>query len=49
MIAREAEAVQVYGDSAYGTGDLRAALTQAGHQVVIKPGSLKPAVEVHPR
>ena len=36
---------EVYGDSAYGTGDLRAALTGAGHQLVIKPGPLKPAVE----
>ena len=35
----------VYGDSAYGTGDLRAALDEAGHTAVIKPGPLKPAVE----
>jgi hypothetical protein len=34
-----------YGDSAYGTGDLRAAIAQAGHRAVIKPGPLKPAVE----
>jgi hypothetical protein len=26
-----------YGDSAYGTGDLRAALGQAGHEAIIKP------------
>jgi IS5 family transposase len=45
MIAREAEAAEVYGDSAYGTGDLRAALAEAGHQAVIKAGPLKPAVE----
>jgi IS5 family transposase len=45
MIAREAEAAQVYGDSAYGTGGLRAALTEGGHTAVIKPGPLKPAVE----
>jgi hypothetical protein len=45
MIAREAAPAEVYGDSAYGTGDLRAALTGAGHQLVIKPGPLKPAVE----
>ena len=45
MIAREAETAEVYGDSAYGTGGLRAALTEAGHQAVIKPGPLKPAVE----
>jgi IS5 family transposase len=36
---------EVYGDSAYGTGDLRAALDEAGHTAVIKPGPLKPAVE----
>ena len=34
-----------YGDSAYGTGDLREAITQAGHRAVIKPWPLKPAVE----
>ena len=45
MIAREAEQAEVYGDSAYGTGGLRAALADAGHQVIIKPGPLKPAVE----
>jgi Transposase domain (DUF772)/Transposase DDE domain len=33
-----------YGDSAYGTGELRAALAAAGHQAVIKPGPLRPAV-----
>jgi hypothetical protein len=45
MIAREAEAAEVYGDSAYGTGDLRAALAEGGHTAVIKPKPLKPAVE----
>jgi len=34
-----------YGDSAYGTGDLRAAITDAGHQAVIKPWPLLPAVK----
>jgi hypothetical protein len=33
-----------YGDSAYGTGDLRAAISQAGHIAVIKPWPLQPAV-----
>jgi len=33
-----------YGDSAYGTGDLRDAIGNAGHQAVIKPGPLQPAV-----
>jgi hypothetical protein len=37
-------ACQWYGDSAYGTGELRAAIGQAGHTAVIKPGPLKPAV-----
>ena len=36
---------EVYGDSAYGTGDLRAALAGGGHTAVIKPGPLRPAVE----
>src|SRR5579859_2518635 len=33
-----------YGDSAYGTGELRAAITEAGHRAVIKPWPLLPAV-----
>ena len=33
-----------YGDSAYGTGDLREAIAKAGHLVVIKPKPLQPAV-----
>ena len=34
-----------YADSAYGTGDLRAAIAGAGHQAVIKPWPLLPAVK----
>jgi hypothetical protein len=34
-----------YGDSAYGTGDLRAAIADAGHRAVIRPWPLLPAVE----
>jgi hypothetical protein len=34
-----------YGDPAYGTGDLRAAVTAAGHRAVIKPKPVQPAVE----
>jgi len=34
-----------YGDSAYGTGDLRDAIEKAGHQAVIKPKPLRPPVE----
>jgi hypothetical protein len=45
MIARETAPAEVYGDSAYGTGDLRAALTAEGHQLVIKPGPLQAAVK----
>jgi hypothetical protein len=37
------EPLSWYGDSAYGTGELRAALA-AGQRAVIKPGPLRPAV-----
>jgi hypothetical protein len=37
--------LEVLADSAYGTGDARAALTDAGHTAVIKPPPLRPAVE----
>ena len=33
-----------YGDSAYGTGDLRDAIEKAGHRAVIKPKPVRPAV-----
>jgi hypothetical protein len=36
--------LQVLGDSAYGTGEARVALAQAGHTAVIKPAPLRPAV-----
>src|SRR5207253_1710198 len=45
LLAAGDELGGVYGDSAYGTGDLRAALDDAGHTAVIKPKPLKPAVE----
>jgi hypothetical protein len=45
LLAGEDSPAGVYGDSAYGTGDLRAALGEAGHTAVIKPRPLKPAVE----
>jgi hypothetical protein len=35
---------EVLGDSAYGTGQTRAALARAGHLAVIKPVPLRPAV-----
>jgi hypothetical protein len=37
--------VSWYGDSAYGTGDLRDAIDKAGHQAVIKPKPLPAPVE----
>jgi IS5 family transposase len=43
--ARGGPACEWYGDSAYGTGDLRSAIRQAGHTAVIKPGPLRPAVD----
>ena len=36
--------LEVYGDSAYGSGKARAAYRDAGHDTVIKPGPLRPAV-----
>lgn len=45
LLAAEDSPAGVYGDTAYGTGDLRAALDEAGHTAVIKPWPLKPAVE----
>ncbi|HEU5421685.1 MAG TPA: IS1182 family transposase [Streptosporangiaceae bacterium] len=45
LLLAAGEPAEVYGDSAYGTGDLRAALHQAGHTAVIKPKPLRPAVE----
>ncbi|MEU1729466.1 IS1182 family transposase [Nonomuraea sp. NPDC005692] len=35
---------EVLGDTAYGTGEARAALAEAGHTVIIKPAPLRPAV-----
>jgi Transposase DDE domain/Transposase domain (DUF772) len=34
-----------FGDTAYGTGELRTVISKAGHAAVIKPGPLRPAVE----
>jgi hypothetical protein len=44
LLGAEDLPAEVYGDSAYGTGDLRAAMKEAGHAAVIKPRPLKPAV-----
>jgi hypothetical protein len=44
LLAGEKAAVTVPGDAAYGTGELRAHLRDAGHAAVIKPPPLQPAV-----
>ena len=36
--------LEVYGDSAYGSGEAREAYRQAGHDTVIKPKPVQPAV-----
>ncbi|MEV0291926.1 transposase, partial [Kribbella sp. NPDC050820] len=45
FLARESEPSTWYGDSAYGTGDLRGAIDDAGHEAVIKPKPLQAPVE----
>jgi hypothetical protein len=40
----QAGGLEIYGDSAYGSGEARAAYRDAGHGTVIKPGPLRPAV-----
>jgi Transposase domain (DUF772)/Transposase DDE domain len=40
FLSAEDEPAEVFGDSAYGTGELRAALQASGHRAVIKPGPL---------
>ena len=42
--AGDASAREWYGDSAYGTGDLRGAIHDAGHDAVIKPRPIPAAV-----
>jgi hypothetical protein len=37
--------LEVLGDTAYGSGEARAALERAGHTVIIKPAPLRPALE----
>src|SRR5262249_38720461 len=44
LLAGEDGARTVFGDSAYGTGELREHLAEAGHLTVIKPPVLRPAV-----
>lgn len=45
FLDREPEPCSWYGDSAYGTGELRGAIDDADHDAVIKPKPLKPPVE----
>jgi len=42
--ARDREGLEIYGDSAYGSGEARDAYRQGGHDTVIKPKPLQPAV-----
>src|SRR5450755_1990346 len=42
--AQAGDGLEVYRDSAYGSGEARAACRDAGHDTVIKPGPLRPAV-----
>jgi hypothetical protein len=44
LLTEEPTPVEVLADSAYGSGDARAALRQAGHRAVIKPIPLRPAI-----
>ena len=43
-VAGRRRGLEVYGDSAYGTGQARAAYAEGGHDTVIKPKPLLPAV-----
>jgi hypothetical protein len=45
LLKGEGEELEVLGDTAYGTGEARAALIAAGHNPIIKPAPLRPAVE----
>jgi IS5 family transposase len=44
MLAREEPGLEVLADSAYGSGQVRAAVAKASHRAVIKPIPLRPAV-----
>jgi hypothetical protein len=44
MLASEEPGLEVLADSAYGSGEVRAALAEADHYAMIKPISLRPAV-----
>ena len=44
LLTAETEHLQVLGDSAYGTGEALATLTETGHLPLVKPWPIKPAV-----
>lgn len=44
LLADEQETVDVFGDTAYSTGEARQALDEAGHRLFLKPAPLRPAV-----
>lgn len=44
LLAEEESGLEVYADSAYGSGETRAALRAAGHDAVIKPIPLRRAI-----
>jgi transposase len=45
LLEDEHDPVEVLADSAYGSGDTRAALTEAGHTQFIKPMPLRPSTD----
>ena len=44
LLAESEDRFEVLADSAYGSGEALAALTEAGHTAIIKPWPLRPAV-----
>ena len=44
LLTEEPDPIEVLGDSAYGTGELLAAVADGGHTAIIKPWPLRPAV-----
>ncbi len=44
LLADETTGLDVFGDTAYSTGDARHALSQAGHRLFLKPAPLRSAV-----
>ena len=45
LLQREEQPLQVLADSAYGAGEVRADLKQAGHTPIIKPKPLRPTTD----